>query len=125
MTAPSSIPNPARRLRPGRGSSGVVATALALVVVVWLVGLAAIGRSAESLCFDDLENAPAYGAYSQSGQLWPAEFQCTLQPVDPAANPIAVVSHPWFAVLRLAVTVGLPVAAVAGAALALVWLGFR
>ena len=89
---------------------------------MWLVGVAALGRSAEDLCVDDLEVAPGYSTYSQSAKVWPPEFHCTLRPVDPAANPTIVIDHPWFAGVRLVVTAGLPVAAVLGAGLAVVWL---
>ena len=97
-------------------SRTTVAVAIAVLVggaALWLVGVVAVGRALEDICFDDLDSRTGYGASEGRGSLWPPSLECRLVGSD--VEPI-VVQHRLEAVARFGVIVVFPVVYGLGAA---------
>ena len=93
-----------------------VAVAIAVLVggiVLWLVGIVAVGQGLEDVCFDDLESRTRYGAYQSRGKLWPPSLECRLLGSD--VEPI-IVQHRLEAFTRFGAIVLFPVVYCLGAA---------
>ena len=107
-------------------SRTTVALAIAVLVggaALWLVGMVAVGRSMEDVCFDDFDGRPRYGAYQSHGSLWPPSLECRLVGSD--VDPM-VVQHRLEAVARFGAVVVFPVVYGLAATLALTrWRGAR
>jgi hypothetical protein len=88
-------------------TAAAIVVGVALVsLVVWTIGLAGLANRAESLCFADLDNHPAHGAFQMSNELWPPSFECRL--LGNSVEPI-VVEHPLEAIVAFGGVVVVPV----------------
>jgi hypothetical protein len=65
----------------------IVAGAMFVGLVVWVMGLAGLANRAESVCRADVDDRRGYGAFQMSRELWPPSFEChlasnSLEPID-------------------------------------------